>query len=199
MAASRKSPSGTLPGLPKRCCRLFHEDPQEAVSMATDVLSGFADTFRQYWLAGMRSKLGLFNHEEDDSALMQDLLDCMHRQGADYTNTFRDLASGSIPEASVFQTPEFNQWHERWQARLKRQPDSWEASIRLMNAHNPAVIPRNHQVEEALEAAVERSDFTVMEKLLDVLSQPYQDPPEQAGYHLPPPPSAEPYRTYCGT
>jgi uncharacterized protein YdiU (UPF0061 family) len=68
-----------------------------------------------------------------------------------------------------------------------------------MSAHNPAVIPRNHQVEEALEAAVERSDFTVMEKLLDVLSQPYRDPPEQAGYHLPPPPSAEPYQTYCGT
>ena len=178
---------------------LIHEDPQEAVSMATDVLSGFTDTFSQYWLVGMRSKLGLFNHEEDDSALMQDLLDCMHRQGADYTNTFRDLASGSITEASVFQTPELNQWHERWQARLKRQPDSWEASIRLMGAYNPAVIPRNHQVEAALDAAVERSDFTVMEKLIDVLSQPYQDPPEQAGYHLPPPPSAEPYRTYCGT
>jgi uncharacterized protein YdiU (UPF0061 family) len=178
---------------------LIHEDPQDAVSMATDLLSGFADRFRQYWLEGMRSKLGLFNREEDDRALVQDLLDCMHRQGADYTNTFRYLASGSFSEASVFQTPEFKRWYERWQARLKRQPDSWEASIRLMSAHNPAVIPRNHQVEEALEAAVERSDFTVMEKLLDVLSQPYVDPPEQAGYHLPPPPSAEPYQTYCGT
>ena len=178
---------------------LIHEDPQEAVSMATDVLSGFSDTFGRCWLEGMRSKLGLFNHEEDDSSLIQDLLDCMHRQGADYTNTFRDLASGSLQEASVFQAPEFKQWHGRWQDRLKRQPDSWEASIHLMNAHNPAVIPRNHQVEKALEAAVERSDLTVMEKLLDVLSQPYQDPPEQAGYHLPPPPSAEPYRTYCGT
>ena len=178
---------------------LIHEDPQDAVSITTDLLSGFENTFRQYWLEGMRSKLGLFSHEEDDSALIQNLLNWMHRQGADYTNTFRDLASGSFPEASVFQTPEFKQWHQRWQARLSRQPDSWEASIRLMNAHNPAVIPRNHQVEAALEAAVEWSDYTVMEKLLDVLSQPYQDPPEQAGYHLPPPPSAEPYQTYCGT
>jgi uncharacterized protein YdiU (UPF0061 family) len=95
--------------------------------------------------------------------------------------------------------PDFKQWFERWQARLKRQPDSWEASRRLMNTHNPAVIPRNHRVEEALAAAVERADFTVMEKLLGVLSQPYQDPPEEAGYHLPPPPSAQPYRTFCGT
>ena len=67
-----------------------------------------------------------------------------------------------------------------------------------MNTRNPAVIPRNHLVEEALEAAAERVDFTVMEKLLDVLSQPYQDPPEQAGYHLPPTPSVQAYRTHCG-
>jgi uncharacterized protein YdiU (UPF0061 family) len=99
----------------------------------------------------------------------------------------------------VFRALDFKQWFERWQARLKRQPDSWEAARRLMRTHNPAVIPRNHRVEEALEAAVERADFTVMEKLLGILSQPFQDPPEQADYHLPPPPSAQPYRTFCGT
>jgi uncharacterized protein YdiU (UPF0061 family) len=68
-----------------------------------------------------------------------------------------------------------------------------------MNSRNPAVIPRNHRVEEALAAAVEHIDFSVMEKLLGALSQPYRDPPEEAGYHLPPPPSAQPYRTFCGT
>jgi uncharacterized protein YdiU (UPF0061 family) len=178
---------------------LIHEDPQEAVSMANEAISGFSNTFRHYWLAGMRAKLGLLNQEDDDGALVEDLLDCMHRHGADFTNTFRDLSSGSLPEASVFQAPDFTQWFERWQARLKRQPDSREASRRLMNNHNPAVIPRNHRVEEALEAAVERADYSVMEKLLGFLSQPYQDPPEQAGYHLPAPPSAQPYRTFCGT
>jgi uncharacterized protein YdiU (UPF0061 family) len=68
-----------------------------------------------------------------------------------------------------------------------------------MNSRNPAVIPRNHRVEEALAAAVEHADFSVMEKLLGALSQPDRDPPEEAGYHLPPPPSAQPYRTFCGT
>ncbi len=178
---------------------LIHEDPQEAVSMAKEAISGFSDTFRHYWLSGFRSKLGLLNQEADDSSLVEDLLDCMHRHGADFTNTFRDLASGSLPEASMFRDLDFKHWFERWQARLKRQPDSWEASRRLMNTRNPAVIPRNHRVEEALEAAVERADFTVMEKLLGILSQPYQDPPEQAGYRLPAPPSAQPYRTFCGT
>ena len=178
---------------------LIHEDSQEAVSMATTAVSGFADTFRQYWLSGMRAKLGLQNQEADDHALVQDLLGCMQRHGADFTNTFRDLASGSLPEASIFQTPDFKQWFERWQARLKRQPDSWEVSCRLMNTHNPAIIPRNHRVEEALAAAVERADYAVMQNLLDYLATPFQDPPEEAGYHLPAPPSAQPYRTFCGT
>ena len=178
---------------------LIHEDLQEAISMAKEAISKFSDTFRHYWLSGFRSKLGLWNQEADDGALVEDLLDCMHRHGADFTNTFRDLASGSLPEASVFRAPDFKQWFERWQVRLKRQPDSWEASRRLMNTHNPAVIPRNHRVEEALEAAVDHADFRIMEKLLGFLSQPYQDPPEQAGYHLPAPPSAQPYRTFCGT
>jgi uncharacterized protein YdiU (UPF0061 family) len=178
---------------------LIHEDPQKAVSLASEAISGFPDIFRRFWLAGMRAKLGLLNQEADDLVLAEDLLDCMHRHGADFTNTFRDLASGSLPEASAFQTPDFQQWFARWQARLERQPDSREATRRLMSAHNPAVIPRNHRVEEALEAAMERADLTIMEKLLAVLSRPFQDPPEQAGYHLPPPPSAQPYRTFCGT
>jgi uncharacterized protein YdiU (UPF0061 family) len=178
---------------------LIHEDRQEAVSMAIAAISEFTGTFRQFWLAGMRAKLGLSNQEADDGTLVEDLLDCMRRHGADFTNTFRDLSSGSLPETSMFRAPDVKQWFERWQARLKRQPDSWQASRRLMNTHNPAVIPRNHRVEEALAAAVERADFSVMEKLLGFLCQPYQDPPEQVGFHLPPPPSAQPYRTFCGT
>ncbi|MGD9187705.1 MAG: YdiU family protein [Desulfobacteraceae bacterium] len=178
---------------------LIHEDSQKALTMAGEAVAGFSDTFGQYWLAGMRAKLGLLTQEAEDHALVMALLDCMHRYGADFSNTFRDLASGVLPQASVFRAADFKQWFERWQARLKRQRVSWEASRRLMNAHNPAVIPRNHRVEEALAAAVERNDFSVMDKLLGVLAQPFQDPPEQGGYHLPAPPSAQPYRTFCGT
>ena len=178
---------------------LMHADQQAALSMASAAVSGFPDLFHQRWLAGMRAKLGLFDQETEDGALVEDLLAGMHRHGEDFTNTFRELASESQPEGSLFQTSEMKLWFERWQARLKRQPDGWEASRRLMNAHNPAVIPRNHRVEEALAAAVERSDYTVMENLLAVLSQPYQKPPKGGGYHLPAPPSAQPYRTFCGT
>lgn len=178
---------------------LIHQDPQKAVSMATKAITGFSDIFHRYWLTGMRKKLGLFNQEADDGALVQNLLECMHRYGADFTNTFRDLSSGSLSEASVFQHMDFVRWFERWRARLKRQPDAWEASRQLMITHNPATIPRNYRVEEALAAAVEQADYSVMEKLLDVLSKPFQDPPQTAGYHLPPPPSEQPFRTFCGT
>ncbi len=178
---------------------LIHTDQKEALSIANDAITGFTDTFHYYWLTGMRAKLGLLNQEADDDSLVKDLLDCMHRQGADFTNTFRDLSSGSLPEASMYQADDFKQWFERWQARLNRQPDAREDAHRRMRTHSPALIPRNHRVEEALLAATERSDYTVMDKLLGVLSRPFEEPPEQAGYHLPPPPSEEPYRTFCGT
>ncbi|BBO73932.1 UPF0061 protein [Desulfosarcina widdelii] len=178
---------------------LIHDDPQEAVSMAKETLSNFPDTFRDSWLSGMQSKLGLSNQEADDAVLVEDLLDCMYRHKADFTNTFRDLASGESTQTPLFRAQDFKQWFERWKARIKRQPDSWKTARRLMNTHNPAVIPRNHRVEEALAAAVQRADYTVMEKLLEVLSQPFQNLPEGADYHLPPPPSAKPYRTFCGT
>ncbi len=178
---------------------LIHEDPEGAVEMAQGKLSRFPDTFRNYWIAGMRAKLGLIDQEADDSILAEDLLNILQRQRADFTNTFRGLASDSLPDAAIFQSRDFKEWFERWQARRKRQPNSLESSRRLMKTSNPAVIPRNHLVEEALEAAVEQADFTVMERLMEALSQPYLEPPEEAGYHLPPPPSAQPYRTYCGT
>jgi uncharacterized protein YdiU (UPF0061 family) len=178
---------------------LFHGDRQKGLEMANAAIAGFPETFHRYWLAGMRAKLGLANQEAEDAALAGDLLDRMHRHGADFTNTFRDLAAAPLPENSVLGTPDFAPWRERWHARLKRQPDSREVSRRRMTTHNPAVIPRNHRVEEALAAAVDRADYAVMERLLAVLRDPYRDPPPHGGYHLPAPPSDTPYRTFCGT
>jgi uncharacterized protein YdiU (UPF0061 family) len=178
---------------------LIDKDQEEAVSIAKKELSRFPEIFHNYWLEGMRAKLGLMNQEPDDGALVEDLLNMMNRHGADFTNTFRSLASEPLPDDAMFQSRDFKEWREQWQDRLERQADTREASRRLMNRSNPAVIPRNHRVEEALEAAVERNDYTVMQRLLEVLSQPYREPPKEGGYHLPAPPSAQPYRTFCGT
>ncbi|WP_426445579.1 protein adenylyltransferase SelO [Paenibacillus sp. S-38] len=178
---------------------LLHEDEEQAVKQAEEVLSTFNGLYERHWLAGMRAKLGLFGEEKEDEALIGDLLRLMHEHRADYTNTFRSLTLGQNGDEAVFGTADFAQWEDRWQARLGRQPEDEAARRELMRSSNPAVIPRNHRVEEALEAAEHDGDYSVMERLLEALSKPYEYTPEQEGFCTLPPDSTRPYRTYCGT
>lgn len=178
---------------------LLHPQEEKAVQVAQDTLAGFVQVYRRHWLDGMRAKLGLYNKEEDDTVLIDDLLNLMKEHGADYTNTFRALTLGCLEQIEIFKTEGGNRWLQRWQERRGRQPQSPAASRQLMMKTNPAVIPRNHRVEEALAAAVDEGDLTVMKRLLAVLADPYAYSPQQEEYAAPPPPSSRPYVTYCGT
>lgn len=178
---------------------LIHDNEEEAVKIAEETISKFGDLYHSKWMEGMRSKLGIFNEELEDKALVIELLDIMQKNNADYTNTFRALTFDNRSDIVMNDTSEFTQWYENWQERLKRQSQSKDSSHQLMKDSNPAIIPRNHRVEEALEAAVKQSDYSVMEKLLNVLSNPYAHSPEQEDYSMPPGPSKEPYITFCGT
>ena len=178
---------------------LLHDNQEQAVKLAQDAISDFTELYHRNWLAGMRAKLGIFNEELQDESLIEDLLSMMQKYRADYTNTFRALTFDKPEDTVLFGTTEFAQWHELWQARLGRQQESKASSHQLMRSSNPAVIPRNHRVEEALEAAVKQGDYSVMERLLDVLSSPYAHSPEQAEYSTLPAQSTRPYRTFCGT
>ncbi|QOR67052.1 YdiU family protein [Cytobacillus suaedae] len=177
---------------------LLHDNQEQAVEIAQEAISGFSGFFRQYWLTGMRAKLGLLSEEEQDEALIQELLTVMQKNKADFTNTFRLLSLGKHEELDFHGADEFASWYKSWQERLDRQQESKEASLELMQKSNPAVIPRNHKVEEALEAAT-HNDYSVMERLLKVLSDPYVDSSEQVEYCTLPDPSGRPYRTFCGT
>lgn len=178
---------------------LLRADKVQAIELAQEAIAGFADLYRDNWLAGMRAKLGIFNHEPQDESLVEELLSMMHKYRADYTNTFRALTLAALEDTALFETPEFVRWYELWQARLGRQPETQDASHNLMLNANPAVIPRNHRVEAALEAAVEHEDYRVMDRLLRALSNPYAYSCEQDEYAAPPEPSAGCYRTFCGT
>jgi uncharacterized protein YdiU (UPF0061 family) len=178
---------------------LLHVNQEQAVKLAQDAISGFIELCHRNWLAGMRAKLGLFNEEIQDESLIEGLLSMMQKHRADYTNTFRALTFDTRSDATLFATTEFAQWHELWQARLGRQQEPKTSSQQLMRNSNPAIIPRNHRVEAALEAAVKQEDYSVMEQLLDVLSSPYAHSPEQADYSTLPAQSTRPYRTFCGT
>lgn len=178
---------------------LLHDNREQAVTLAEDAISDFVKMFHHHWLAGMRAKLGIFNEEQEDESLIEELLNIMQKHRADYTNTFRALTLSKLEDMVLFSTAEFTQWHEQWQERLGRQQESQASSRQQMRSSNPAIIPRNHRVEEALEAAVEREDYRVMEKLLEVLSNPYAYSTEQEMYSTLPEESTCPYRTFCGT
>ena len=178
---------------------LLHEDFSEGAKLAQAAILEFSEQYEENWLAGMKGKLGLFNDEEQDKSLANELLQMMENHHADYTNTFRALTLDNFKDTVLFESPEFKQWHELWLARLGRQQESKASSKQLMQDSNPAVIPRNHLVEGALEAAVERADYSVMEELLEVLKNPYAHSEEQVPYTTPPNQSSSPYQTFCGT
>jgi uncharacterized protein YdiU (UPF0061 family) len=178
---------------------LLDENEDKAVKLAQDAISSYMELFQSNWQAGMRAKLGIFNEEIEDRSLMDELLDLMKKYRADYTNTFRALTFEMPVEKDLAGAPEYAQWYEKWLARLGRQQEPKESYQQLMQKSNPAVIPRNHRVEAALDAAVEKEDYCVMEKLLDILSVPYTYTPEQEEYSKLPEPSSLPYRTFCGT
>ncbi|WP_055107912.1 protein adenylyltransferase SelO [Paenibacillus ihumii] len=178
---------------------LLHEDEEQAIKLAEGAIAGFTEQFHSHWLAGMRAKLGLFNPEPEDEALIKELLKLMHKHRADYTNTFRALTHRQWEETALSGDEEFESWLQRWQERLSRQEETQEAAEQLMRSSNPAVIPRNHRVEEALEAAEKEGDYSVMQRLLSALANPYAHTEEQAEYCKLPEPSLRPYRTFCGT
>jgi uncharacterized protein YdiU (UPF0061 family) len=172
---------------------LLHDEEPRAIALAEAALGEFPAVFEQHWVAGLRRKLGLFNAEDGDRALADAFLSVMEARGADYTNTWRSLATD---------TPALDdeEWLAKWRARLSRQSEPLEAAQALMRANSPAVIPRNHRVEEALAAAFQENDLSVMERLVAALSRPYDDVPEHQTYREPPPADVScGYQTYCGT
>ena len=180
---------------------LLDQNQDAAIEVATAALDRFSSLFDRYRLDGMRAKLGLFTEEAGDTALVDALLQWMQQARADFTNTFRRLSGyGSFgDDASDGADPAFDAWREQWQARLGRQGASTEQTMALMQRHNPAVIPRNHNVEDALTAAVEEGDLAPMNQLLDVLATPYDHARNVDAFSTPPASGALRYQTFCGT
>ena len=168
------------------------DDEPTALALANEALERFAPAYRGAWLAGMRAKLGMLREDAADLELVRALLSWMQERRADYTNTFRALSDGQEPEG-------LSGWITRWHARLDSEGRALSEALRAMRAVNPAVIPRNHRVEEALLAAEERSDLAPLRELVAVLSMPFDLAPAHAKYAEPPPPEFANYCTFCGT
>lgn len=178
---------------------LLHGEQEQAVKIAETAINDYSKLYFKNWFAGMRAKLGIFNEESEDETLIKDLLEIMKNHQVDYTNTFRALTIDKVQETPMYGTQEFSNWYEQWQTRLNTQEKTREDSYQLMRQSNPGVIPRNHRVEEAIEAAVNRGDYSVMDQLLKVLAEPYSLTPEHEEYCKLPEATNKPYRTFCGT
>lgn len=178
---------------------LVDDNQQQALQLVEDSLRIYPSLYQADWLKGMRLKLGIANEDPQDERLIADLLGLMKAYQADYTNTFVDLTLEKTQSSELYESDAFKEWLKRWQARLERQEQTNDDSKQLMKQANPVVIPRNHQVEKALQAANEQDDFTPLQRLLAVLQAPYDYHSLNQEFMTPPEPSNHPYKTYCGT
>jgi len=177
---------------------LISEDKNTGIQIATEFINNFSEIYQKNWLEMMRKKLGLMGEDTKDEKLIVDLLSWMHKNKADYTNTFCFLMNQNFLNKKIYNSQSFLDWKQIWQDRLKINNNSPEKSLKLMRSNNPLVIPRNHKVEEALEAA-NNGDLNSAKNLLKILEKPYEDKKEINEYQSPAPPSDKIYKTFCGT
>jgi len=164
-----------------------------AVEAATASIQGFAEIYQAAWIAKFGAKIGLEAATEADRPLIEALLTRMAVERADFTRVFRGLAEGSARDE--FLAPgAFDSWAPDWQARLQQQAPGAEAR---MAAVNPAIIPRNHRVEEAIVAAT-AGDFAPFHALHAALARPFEAGKDDP-YRAAPWPEQRVQRTFCGT
>jgi len=180
---------------------LIDTDRTHAIARATEVVNSFSEKYQQHWLTGMRAKLGLLSEEEADLNLAAGFLTAMHGNKIDYTLAFRSLARAVLGREeeirALFADPSaYDVWSEHWRARLSRDTGAPRLRAEKMRLANPAFIPRNHRVEEALSAAVEQGDYGPFDTLVKILSRPFEDQPEFAAFAEAPPERQGRYRTY---
>lgn len=182
---------------------LLGSDDDAAMQAAKDSLAAFAPAFQTAYDDVLQAKIGLATRQDGDDALVRDLLQLMAEDGADFTRTFRALCSAADKDDGVMD--EFvrrdaaQAWLGRWRDRLRAEAAAPESRAAAMRNVNPAVIPRNHRIEEVIHAAVERQDFAPFETLMTVLSMPFVDDPAYAAYQQAPIEAEKVRQTFCGT
>jgi len=178
---------------------LVDADKEAAIAKVRQVLEGFDAIYQSKWLEMMRGKLGLTHAEEGDRQLADDLLNWMKLHEADYTNTFRALREGTVPETYPAAEEAFLKWRGKWVDRVMRNEGGMDAAQSLMACYNPVFIPRNHKVEEALAAAQDANDLAPLHRMLAALRDPYVLRPGFDDLLTAPDGGDAGYRTYCGT
>ena len=193
-----------LTRLAETLIHLVHDEQNEAIKLLTEVLQLIKPVYTNFWLSLMRSKIGLSKEEQDDMQLISQLLNLMEINKVDFTLCFRFLSKVLVGDRksikNLFKNDiAFDNWMALWKERLSHESISDEKIASSMDLVNPLYIPRNHKVEEALEAAVFYNNMKPFNKLYGILKNPYQEVKGLHEYEKPDENSKEKYKTYCGT
>ena len=175
---------------------LIDKDEDTAIKIATEIIDNFEKIYKKKWTNMMRDKLGLFGEDTNDGELINNLLSWMANNKADYTNTFCYLMGIKVNDTEIYNDKGFLNWLDIWKKRSLINNGSKEKQLNIMQNVNPSVIPRNHKVEEALDAAND-DNLKVMNKLLSVLNKPYDNQKGIEEYQSPS--GNKEYQTFCGT
>ena len=181
----------------------IHRVSPEDVEAAKAIVDAMPGRFRASWHAKVRQKLGLNDEGGEDGELIDSLFDELETHGVDFTAFFRALAmllrgDGAMLESLLPSADAMAPWIAAWWDRIALDSSGPIELAATMDAVNPLYIPRNHLVEEALEAA-EAGDLAPWLQLLGVVRHPYEVRPGLEHFTLPAPADAGPYKTFCGT
>jgi uncharacterized protein YdiU (UPF0061 family) len=169
-------------------------DSQDAaIDDFTQVIHGMGDVIRAAWTEVFCAKIGITRPRDGDAALVGRLLSLMQDGQADFTNTFRALLEGKARD-QFLEPAAFDAWEADWTARLSHEADPKA----VMAKANPAYIPRNHRIEQMIEAAVQ-GDYAPFDRLMRVLASPYEAQPDEADLRRPPAKDEVVEATFCGT
>ena len=181
---------------------LIDEDQEKAISLAETALESFPDIHHHTLQQTLTAKIGLEGYASHDWPLVTAQLDAMSEGEADFTLVFRHLPNAletghDGPVVRLFNHPEaITSWLGDWRARLQHLDK--DDVLALMRRSNPIFIPRNHRIEEAIQAAY-RGDYSPFHRLVDVLKHPFTEQPDFAEYEAAPTPAEVVQATFCGT
>lgn len=176
---------------------LLSDNIEKSSEIAESIVADFYGIYERYWLQAMVKKIGIHTPKHGDGDLVKELLNIMHQNEFDFTNVFRGLIA--LLQGSSDHDSAMNEWVKRWHDRLHTDRSTKRAQIELMESANPVYIPRNHQVEKAIKAAVDNQDFSVMDKLIKVLEKPYNSRKTYEEYTNLPKLEERVQETFCGT
>ncbi len=185
---------------------LISNNEKKSRTIIIDSLNLFAEFFEEYWMSNFRKKLGMKKSFPEDKKLIQSFLEILLKQNIDFTSAFRDLSNtkDSFKEGDLIISLSKNKtsivnWLGAWKKRISKERRSIENIKKDMKKVNPVYVPRNHILEKIIKEAVENEKFSLMNDLLDIIKNPFNEKKNKKYFSLPPSSNQIVRNTFCGT